>query len=718
MKRLCVSLFSFCLACSTQPKDATKGTSEPMPKASLPTPFPKMKAPQHPQKNHVMSLHGDQRIDPYFWMKERDSKPVLKSLTDENKYYESMTEAWNPLKETVYKEMRARVKEDDSTPPYRRDNFWYYTRYEKNKEYPIYCRKKGDLSAKEEIILDVNVLAKNKKYTSVADVEPSPDHNWIAYSVDHVGRRFYDIHFKNLKTGKVSSKKILKTTGGTVWANDNNTVFYTQQNPETLRSEKAFRFDLKSGKTTELYYEKDEIFSVYLGKSQTGKYLFLATGSFDSSEYRYLSADDPTGEWKIFLPREKKHEYGLEDGGDGFYIETNWKAENFRLMKAPYGATDKSQWTEVIPEKKDALLSGVLVLKSKIVVRERTQGVAQLRVIDRKSNKSELVKFPDPAYIVNFGANENYETEDFRYSYTSLVRPASTFDYDFKTNRSVLIKQQEVPTYDSNNYVSERAWAKASDGTKIPISLVYKKGLKKDGTNPILIYGYGSYGYSMDASFRGSIISLLDRGFVYAIAHIRGGSEMGRYWYEQGRMENKKNTFSDFVSCTEALIEQKYASPQKVFAMGGSAGGLLMGAVTNLRPDLYRGIVSVVPFVDVLTTMLDPDIPLTTAEYEQWGNPNEKKAYDYIKSYSPYDQLKKNAYPSILVMTGYHDSQVQYWEPAKYVARARDLTTSGNPVLFKTDMNAGHSGASGRFQALKELSEQYTFILALAGDKN
>lgn len=670
-------------------------------------------APKAEKKDHPMSLHGDQRNDPYFWMKNRDSDPVLSHLQKENKYYESVTKPLEPLRETLFQEMKARIKEDDSSVPYKDGEFYYYTRFEKGSEYPIYCRKFKDLNSPEQIILDVNKLAVHQKYTSVGEMQPSPDHQWIVYAVDFVGRRFYDLYFKNLKTQDLSPFHIPQTTGNVVWSNDNQTLFYVKQDPETLRSDRVFKFSLNTGKSEEIYFEKDEIFSVGIGRSLTGKYLFMESSSFDSSEIHVLDADKPDSKWKVFLPREKKHLYSIEDGGDGFYILSNWQAENFRILKSPYDHTDKKSWKELIPHKKDTLISGLTLFKQHMVLSERFQGLTQVHVIDRRTQQSEIVKFPDPTYVVAVGTNEEYDPNDLRLTYESLVRPRSIFDYQWTNKELVLKKQLEVPTYKSDLYTSDRIWAVAKDGTKVPISLVYRKDLKKPLGNPTLVYGYGSYGLSMDPNFRSSIISLLDRGFVYAIAHIRGGSEMGRAWYEQGRMNFKKNTFSDFIAVTEYLRDQKIADSKNIFAMGGSAGGLLMGAITNMAPELYRGIVTVVPFVDVLTTMLDPDIPLTTAEYEQWGNPNEKSSYEYIKSYSPYDNIQKKNYPAVLAVTGYHDSQVQYWEPAKYVAKLREMNTSENPILFKIDMNAGHSGASGRFSALKDLSHEYAFMLGL-----
>jgi oligopeptidase B len=677
----------------------------------------KTQPPQAKKIPKTLELHGDKRVDNYFWMRDRDSKPVLDFLNAENQYFETHAKNWEKVRKNIFSEMKARVKEDDTSPPSKDGKFYFFTQYNKGKEYPLFMRSTDKQGKNAKVLLDVNKLAEGKKFTEVAEVESSPNEKTVAYAVDHVGRRFYDIYFKNLATGKLLKQHIKNTTGNFVWANDNKTIFYSQQNPETLRSEKVFKFNIETGLNTEIYFEKNEIFNVGVSKSLTDNFIFIESGSFDSSEIRFVNANKPDENFKLFLPRETKLEYSIEDSGSEFFIHTNWQAENFRIMKAPYAATNKNQWSELIRHKPETFISGMLVFKSYLVLREREKGSTQLHIYDRKTKISSFVNFPDPVYVVNFGSNHEFDTKKLRYSYQSLVRPSSVFDFNFSSQESVLIKQNEVPTYDYTKYESEKIWAKASDGTEIPVSIIYKKGFKKDGSQPLLLYGYGSYGYSMDPSFRISIFSLLDRGFAYAIAHVRGGSEMGRSWYEQGRMLNKKNTFTDFNSVAEHLIKNKYTASKKLYAMGGSAGGLLMGAIVNLKPDLYNGIVSAVPFVDVLTTMLDSSIPLTTGEFEQWGNPNEKKYYDYIKSYSPYDNIEKKDYPSMLVVTGYHDSQVQYWEPAKYVAKLRDYKTDDNLVFLKTDMDSGHGGASGRFKAIEEIAVQYAFLLNLEGIK-
>ncbi len=673
--------------------------------------------PRAPQKPYAHKLHGDVRQDPYFWMRERDSKEVLEHIASENAYTKQILKPSQPIAETLFKEMKARIKEDDTSAPSKKGEYFYYTRVQAGKEYAIYCRKKGSLSAPEEIILDVNELAKGKKYYSAVVADISPNHELLAYVVDDVGRRFYTIYFKNLKTQKTLSQKIPNTTGNWVWAGDNDHGFYSLQHPETLRSEKVLRYRLSENQSQEVYYEKDDIFNVGVGKSLNGKTIFIETSSVNSSEYRYVSAQNPTADFKVFLKREKNHEYDVEDGGDGFYIRTNWQAENFRLMKTAYDNTSKKNWKSVIDHRKTVYLQSFAIFQSFIATEARENGLARIEIRDRKTKRQKLISFPDPVYLAGIGLNEEYETQILRYTYTSLVQPDAIYDYDIKKEKSSLVKQKEVPTYNSALYVSERTWARAKDGSRIPLSLVYKKSLFKKSQNPILVYGYGSYGISMEAQFRPNIISLLDRGFVYAISHIRGGQELGRAWFEKGRLMHKKNTFTDFIDSTEHLLKQGYGQPGHVYMQGGSAGGLLMGGVMNMRPDLYRGVHAAVPFVDVLTTMLDASIPLTTGEYEQWGNPNEKKAYNYIKSYSPYDNVKDQKYPHLLITTGYHDSQVQYWEPLKWAASLRDHNKADTYILMKTEMGAGHSGVTGRFSRTREIADEYAFFVWLEQTK-
>ncbi|MGE3260199.1 MAG: S9 family peptidase [Bacteriovoracia bacterium] len=656
---------------------------------------------------------GEVRIDPYFWMKDRENPEVIKYLNEENAYVEEQLKSVKPLREKLYAEIRGRIKEDDSTVPFQMGKFFYYSRYEQGKEYPIYARKEGSLSAKEEILIDVNELAKGHSYFSVPFPSPSPDHTKLVYAADDQGRRFYTLFVKDLKTGKLIGEGIRNTTGGYEWAEDNKTIFYGKQHPETLRSQWIYRHELGNAKDDLIFEEKDETYNVGIGKSRNDHFLFIVSGSTLSTEWRYLDAKNPRGKFEVFLPRERDHEYALEDGGDAFYIVTNYKARNFRLMKAPHAPTPKEKWTEVIAHNKDVLLEDVSFFRSHYAVEERRDGLRRLRVVDRKTNVSHEITFPDPAFVVSAGRNMMYDIGYLRYNYESPNQPDTVFDYDFAQKTSAVKKVRETPTLDPTLYASERAWATARDGTKVPVSIVYKKGLKKDGTAPLYQYGYGSYGISMEPDFSVSVFSLLDRGFVFAVAHIRGGSEMGRHWYENGKLLKKMNTFTDFIDVTEFLIKEKYCDPKRIYAEGGSAGGLLMGAVANLRPDLYRGIHAAVPFVDVLTTMLDDTIPLTTGEYDEWGDPRKSEYYNYMKTYSPYDNVKAKAYPNILITSGLHDSQVQYWEPTKWAAKLRKMKTNHALVLLHTEMDAGHSGASGRFEAIKNTALSYAFFLFL-----
>ncbi len=670
------------------------------------------------EKPHKLEKHGDLRVDPYFWLKERENPEVIKYLEAENSYFEKAMEPVKELKETLFQEFRSRLKEDDSTVPFRDGDFYYYARYETGKEYPIYARKKGKLDGAEEVLLDVNELAVGHKYFSASFPQPSSDHSKILYGVDIVGRRFYSLYVKDLKTGKLIGAPIENTTGNAEWSNDNKTFFYAKQHPETLRSQWIYKHKLGERADTLIYEEKDEMFFVGVDKTRTEKFLFIQSQASLSTEIQYLDADNPDGAFSVFLPREKDHEYSVDDGGDAFYVTTNWQAKNFRLMKAPQRSAKKSEWVDVIPHRDHVYLDGVDVFKDHIVLQERRDGLRNLRVIDRKSGASENIQFPDPTYVVGISTNAMYDLDYVRYEYESLNRPETIYDYFYSTKKSEVRKLRPTPNLDPAQYVSERQWATARDGTRVPISLVYKKGFVKNGKAPLLQYAYGSYGYSMEPWFGTTYMSLLDRGFVYAIAHIRGGSEMGRHWYENGKFFHKKNTFMDFIDVTEHLIKQGYCDPKRVYAQGGSAGGLLMGAITNMRPDLYRGVHAAVPFVDVVTTMLDDTIPLTTFEYDEWGNPNQKEYYEYMKSYSPYDNVAAKAYPNILVTSGLHDSQVQYWEPTKWVAKLRKFADNDPMILLKTEMKAGHGGASGRFEKLKEAAEEYAFFLLLEGVKN
>lgn len=665
-----------------------------------------------------LTANGDTRIDNYYWLNERDNPKVIAYLTAENKYLDTMLSPVKGFREKLYEEMKGRIKEKDESVPYFENGYLYYTRFEEGKEYPIHCRKKGNSSAPEEVMLNVNDMAKGHEFFNVAGLNVSPDNKLLAYGVDTVSRRKYTLYVKNLETGELLKDVISETTGGSTWANDNKTLFYTRKNPTTLRSERIVKHQLGTDAAAdkEVFFEKDETYNTYVYKTKSKKYIVIGSGSTLSSEYRILDADKPEGTFKVFHPREKDMLYDIDHRGDKFFIVTNWEAKNFRLMESPLDKTSKENWKEVIAHRSDVLLQGLDLFTDYMVLSERKNGLSQLRIINTTTKQEHYLDFGEPAYVAYSSTNPEMDTKILRYGYASLTTPNSTFDYNMDTKEKELKKQQEViGGYDPKNYVTERLMAKATDGTMVPISLVYKKGFEKNGQKPLLLYGYGSYGNSIEPTFSSNRISLLDRGFCYAIAHIRGGQEMGRYWYEDGKMFKKKNTFTDFIDCAEYLIQQKFTSKEHLYAMGGSAGGLLMGAVVNMRPDLWHGVVAAVPFVDVVTTMLDESIPLTTGEFDEWGNPKNKDSYEYMKSYSPYDNVEKKAYPNMLVTTGLHDSQVQYFEPAKWVAKLRELKTDNNLLLLETNMEAGHGGASGRFKAIKDVALQYAFLLHLEG---
>ena len=665
-----------------------------------------------------LTANGDTRIDNYYWLNERENPKVIAYLTAENKYLDTMLSPVKEFRGKLYEEMKGRIKEKDESVPYFENGYLYYTRFEEGKEYPIHCRKKGSSSAPEEVMLNVNDMAKGHEFFNVSGLNVSPDNKLLAYGVDTVSRRKYTLYVKNLETGELLKDVIAETTGGSTWANDNKTLFYTRKNPTTLRSERIVKHQLgaEAAADKEVYFEKDETYNTYVYKTKSKKYLVIGSGSTLSSEYRILDADKPEGAFKVFHPREKDMLYDIDHKGDKFFIVTNWEAKNFRLMESPLDKTSKENWKEVIPHRSDVLLQGLDLFTDHMVLSERKNGLSQLRIINTTTKQEHYLDFGEPAYVAYSSTNPEMDTKILRYGYASLTTPSSTFDYNMDTKEKELKKQQEViGGYDPKNYVTERLMAKATDGTMVPISLVYKKGFEKNGQKPLLLYGYGSYGNSIEPTFSSNRISLLDRGFCYAIAHIRGGQEMGRYWYEDGKMFKKKNTFTDFIDCAEYLIAQKFTSKEHLYAMGGSAGGLLMGAVVNMRPDLWHGVVAAVPFVDVVTTMLDESIPLTTGEFDEWGNPKNKDSYDYMKSYSPYDNVEKKAYPNMLVTTGLHDSQVQYFEPAKWVAKLREMKTDNNLLLMETNMEAGHGGASGRFKAIKDVALQYAFLLHLEG---
>lgn len=662
----------------------------------------------------------DVRIDNYFWLNDRENPEVIDYLNQENEYYHKMTAHTKDFQAALFEEMKARIKEDDESVPYLYNGYYYITRYETGKNYPIYSRKKESLAAKEEIMFDCNVLAEGQSYFKLGGLSISPDNKLAIFSVDVVGRRIYTIQVKNLETGEILKDTIEKVTGSAVWANDNYTIFYSSQDEVTLRSDKIFKHKLgtKQAEDVLVYFEKDDTFNVEISKSKSRKYLAIESSSTLTTEYQILNADNPDGKFEIFQKRIRGVEYSINHYKDSFYILTNKdKADNFKLMKTLETSTSKENWTEVIAHREDVLLEDIEIFANYLVVDERSNGLNKIRIIPWNGEGEYYLPFESETYTAYTSTNVDFETEILRYSYQSMTTPSSVIDFNMRTKEKDVKKEQQVlgGKFDKNNYTEERVWATAKDGTKIPISMVYRKELKKDGSNPLLQYAYGSYGYSMDASFSSTRLSLLDRGFIFAIAHIRGGEDLGRQWYDDGKLLKKKNTFTDFIDCSHFLIEQKYTSPQHLYAEGGSAGGLLMGVVVNTAPELYHGVIAQVPFVDVVTTMLDDTIPLTTGEYDEWGNPNKKKYYEYMKSYSPYDNIEPKAYPNMYVSTGLHDSQVQYWEPAKWVAKLRVLKTDTNFLFLDTNMDAGHGGASGRFEALKELAKEFSFLLDLEG---
>ena len=671
----------------------------------------------------TLEKHNEKRVDNYFWLNDRENPDVIDYLNQENTYYDAMTADTKGFQKELYEEMKARIKEDDQSVPYLYNGYYYITRFETGKDYPIYSRKKGSLAANEEILFNCNDLAKGQTYFQLGGLSVSPDNKFASFGIDTVGRRIYTIQIKNLETGEIFSDKIENATGSSVWANDNKTIFYTRQDKVTLRSDKVFKHKLATDSADDIlvFNEKDDTFNVSVGKEKSKKYIVIGSGSTLTTEYRILNSDDPDGEFVVFQPRVRGLEYSISHFGDSFYILTNKdKATNFKLMKTPENSTTKENWKDVISHRTDVLLEDIEIFRNYLVVEERSNGLNHIRIMPWSEEGEYYLPFGSETYNAYTTTNVDFDTDILRYSYQSLATPSSIIDFNMKTKEKETKKEQQVlgGKFNKNNYIEERVWATATDGTKVPISMVYKKGLKKDGNNPVLLYAYGSYGVTMDTYFSSTRLSILDRGFVFAIAHIRGGEDLGRQWYEDGKLLKKKNTFTDFIDCSKFLIQEKFTSPKHLYAEGGSAGGLLMGAVVNMAPELYNGVIAQVPFVDVITTMLDDTIPLTTGEYDEWGNPNEKKSYDYMLSYSPYDNVKAQKYPNMFVSTGLHDSQVQYWEPAKWVAKLRTLKTNDTVLYLNTNMDAGHGGASGRFEALKELAKEYSFLLDLEGIKN
>lgn len=680
-----------------------------------------LQPPVAEKKDTILEIHGDKRVDPYFWLNDRENPKVIDYLKQENEYYQKMTAHTQALQKDLFEEMKSRIKEDDQSVPYLYNGYYYITRFEKGKDYPIFSRKKGSLTAKEEIMFDCNELAKGHTYFKLGGLSVSLDNKYAAFATDIVGRRIYTLKVKNLETNEILPDEIKNTTGNVTWANDNQTLFYGTQDIKTLRSDKIFKHVLGATSSDEMvYFEKDDTFNISVSKSKSKKYLVISSSSTLTTEYQILNANTPNEKFKIFQPRVRGLEYHIAHFEDNFYIVTNKdKAFNFKVMKTPETATSLNNWKDLIPHRKDVLVEGIEILKDYLVVEERSNGLSKIKVMPWKGKEEYYLPFESETYSAYLTANVDFDTKILRFAYESMKTPASIIDFNLETKTKTVVKEQEVlgGKFDKNNYEEQRVWATAADGTKIPISMVYRKGIKKNGKTPVLLYAYGSYGYSLEPDFDFARLSLLDRGFIYAIAHIRGGEEMGREWYENGKLLKKRNTFTDFIDCSKYLINEKYTSSEHLYAQGGSAGGLLMGAIVNMEPDLYNGILAQVPFVDVLTTMLDDSIPLTTGEYDEWGNPNDKVYYEYMKTYSPYDNVKAQDYPNLYISTGLHDSQVQYWEPAKWVAKLRATKTNNKLLFLDTNMDAGHSGASGRFEALKETAKEYSFILDLEGIK-
>ncbi|SDF18356.1 S9 family peptidase [Cellulophaga baltica] len=665
-----------------------------------------------------LSIHGDTRIDNYYWLNDREDKEVLDYLNEEKTYYEKMMQHTVSFQNTLFEEMKSRIKEDDSSVPYRQNGYWYATRYELGKEYPIYSRKADLDNAEVQELFDCNVMAQGLDYFKLGGIAVSPNNELAVYGVDDVSRREYTLKVKNLSTRELYKDTIEKTTGGAVWANDNKTFFYSKKDPVTLRSDKIYKHVLGTSTVEDVlvFNEEDETFDCFVYKTKSKKYIVIGSSSTLTSEYRIIKSDDPNGDFKVFAERARGIEYSIAHYKDDFYILTNKDdATNFKLMKTAEANTSSASWEDFIPHRKDVLLEDIEIFKDFYVISERENGLAKIKIVRWDSGESYFLPFEDETYTAYVGTNPDFDTEIVRYGYNSLTTPSSIIDFNMRTQEKDIKKEQEVlgGKFLKENYTSERIWATARDGVKIPMSVVYHKDTKLDGSSPLLQYGYGSYGYTLDPNFSTVRLSLLDRGFIYVIAHVRGSEYLGRQWYEDGKLLKKQNSFTDFIDCSKYLIAHKYTSPEHLYAEGGSAGGLLMGAVVNMEPSLYHGVIAAVPFVDVVTTMLDDTIPLTTGEYDEWGNPNDKAYYEYMKAYSPYDNVTSIEYPNMLITTGLHDSQVQYWEPAKWVAKLRDLKKDSNLLLFDINMDAGHGGASGRFESLKEVAKEYAFLIDL-----
>jgi oligopeptidase B len=664
---------------------------------------------------HREERHGATVIDNYFWLRDKSNPAVIEYLKAENAYTDALTKDLKPFEEALYKEMLGRIKQTDLSVPSRHDGYYYYSRTEEGKQYPIQCRRKGSMDAPEEILLDGNELAKGHAFLGMGAFEVSDDSNLLAYTTDVTGYRQYTLHVKDLRTGQTLPDAAERVTS-LEWASDNKTLFLTTEDAVTKRSDHLWRHTLGDAKADPIYEEKDELYTIYTGRTRDKKFMVLHIGSTDTTEARYLAADQPRGDFRVFLPREKKHRYDIDHREGLFYIRSNKNAKNFQILTTPESDISPANWKIFVPHQSDVLVQGVNLFKNFAVVLEKSRALNGIRMLDFRTGQWHSMSFPEPVYSAFSAGNPEYDTHVFRYSYTSMITPSSVFDYDMETHKATLLKQQEVlGGYDPTQYVSERQWATVRDGTKVPLSIVYKKGFHRDGSAPLFLYAYGSYGAGTPATFSTQRLSLLDRGMVYVIAHIRGGDEMGEAWHDDGMLMKKKNTFYDFVDSAEYLIKEKWTSRDRLVIQGGSAGGLLMGAVVNLRPDLFRAVHAAVPFVDVMNTMLDASLPLTVGEYLEWGNPNEQAAYDYMKTYSPYDNLEKRAYPAMLVTTSLNDSQVGYWEPAKYVARLRTLKTDSNPLLLKVNMGAGHGGSSGRYDRLKEQAFEFAWLMSQVG---
>ena len=686
-------------------------------------PLKKILPPSAKKIPKELKKFDSKRVDNYFWLKNRDDPKVIEYLEKENHYFKKMTSDTEDFQETIYNEIKKKIKEDDQSVPYFLNGYWYLTKYQKNKNYPIYLRRKSDLNSKDQILFDCNLLAEGYEYFNLSNIKISPNNKFAAYSVDTLSRRLYTIRIKNLHTGEVLNDQIINTSGGFAWANDNKTLFYTNRDSDTLRNDKILRHEIgtKSKDDKIVFHEKDNTFYTSVSKSKSNKFIIISSHSTLTSEFQFLDANKPLDNFRLFNQRKRGLEYSINHYEKFFYIITNIdNAKNYKLMKTPIGGTEYENWINVIDHRKDVLIEGIDIFKNYLVISERANGLNRINVRKWDDSESYYLDFKSETFSSYTTTNVDFDTNILRYGFNSLTQPPSIIDFNMSSKKKTIRKQQQVldDNFKNKNYISERIWSQSEDGTKIPISLVYKKGLIKNNKNPLLLYGYGSYGNTIDPYFSISRLSLLDRGFVFAIAHVRGSEYMGRKWYDEGKLLKKTNTFKDFINCTKHLISEGYTNTNQTYAYGGSAGGLLMGSVINLEPELYNGVIAAVPFVDVLTTMLDETIPLTTGEYDEWGNPNNEEFYNYILSYSPYDNVKKMKYPNLLVTTGLYDSQVQYWEPAKWVAKLRELKVGENLLLLKTNMDSGHGGASGRFDALKEVAREYVFLFSLENIHN